>query len=355
MLPLSLLRNIAMLEKFSALAVLFVTVIVLFTVAKAATYYCSVRCFLPSCCDTPISIWVINTHFIESVGIMAFAFVCHHNTYLIYGSLLRRSYTRFSAVSHMSVSGSAVFCTVLGLAGFLSFMNATKGDLLNNYCVDDWVATVARFLYACVIMLTFPIEIFVCREVLEIVLSRLPYRVISWVRQGRVKRALSRFLFSPRHSSLPRHVILTLVLVLFSLGVGLTTDDLSIVLGFNGCLMATPMAFILPTASYLRLTRGGRSHWYSRDRLIAWAVMVFGVIVMVIGTALSIEQAVQSFSHRGTSRLAYCPDTSSAHQSLSTCCSLIDSTVNLTLHVPLCDCSSFCHNSSILTSPDLYC
>ena len=59
MLPLSLLRNIAMLEKvgvvcyldngclvtklqFSALAVLFVTAIVLFTVVKAATYYCSV-------------------------------------------------------------------------------------------------------------------------------------------------------------------------------------------------------------------------------------------------------------------------------------------------------------------------
>ena len=60
--------------------------------------------------------------------------------------------------------------------------------------------------------------------------------------------------------------------------------------------MATPMAFILPTASYLRLTRGGRSHWYSRDRLIAWAIMVFGFVVMVIGTALSIEQVRVFFS-----------------------------------------------------------
>ena len=54
--------------------------------------------------------------------------------------------------------------------------------------------------------------------------------------------------------------------------------------------MATPMAFILPTASYLKLTRSGRNHWYSRDRLTAWVVMVIGVVVMVIGTALSIEQ-----------------------------------------------------------------
>jgi hypothetical protein len=136
-------------------------------------------------------------------------------------------------VSHMSVSGSAVFCTVLGLAGFLSFMNATKGDLLNNYCVDDWVATVARFLYASVIMLTFPIEIFVCREVLEIVLSRLPYKVVSWIPQGSVRTWFSRFLFSPRHTSLPRHVFLTISLVTGSLAVGLTTDDLGVVLGFT--------------------------------------------------------------------------------------------------------------------------
>ena len=54
-------------------------------------------------------------------------------------------------------------CCLLLLLLLLLFI--LSGDLLNNYCVDDWVATVARFLYACVIMLTFPIEIFVCREV----------------------------------------------------------------------------------------------------------------------------------------------------------------------------------------------
>ena len=54
--------------------------------------------------------------------------------------------------------------------------------------------------------------------------------------------------------------------------------------------MATPMAFILPTAAYLRLSRSGQIRWYARDRLIAWATLVFGVIVMVIGTGLSIEQ-----------------------------------------------------------------
>ena len=52
--------------------------------------------------------------------------------------------------------------------------------------------------------------------------------------------------------------------------------------------MATPLAFILPTASFLRLSRRGR--WFSPDRLAAGAVLVIGVIVMVTGTGLAISQ-----------------------------------------------------------------
>ena len=55
------------------------------------------------------------------------AFVCHHNTYLIYDSLKQRSHTRFTTVSHISVSISFVFCLVLGLAGFVTFMGETQG------------------------------------------------------------------------------------------------------------------------------------------------------------------------------------------------------------------------------------
>ena len=57
------------------------------------------------------------------------AFVCHHNTYLIYASLHKRSLTRFAIVTHVSVSTSYVFCVILGLAGFLTFIAETQGQL----------------------------------------------------------------------------------------------------------------------------------------------------------------------------------------------------------------------------------
>ena len=56
------------------------------------------------------------------------AFVCHHSTYLIYASLRKRSLTQFTYVSHISVLTSFVFCLVLGLAGFVTFMDQTQGE-----------------------------------------------------------------------------------------------------------------------------------------------------------------------------------------------------------------------------------
>ena len=53
--------------------------------------------------------------------------------------------------------------------------NCIVGDLLENYCHDDDLMTVGRFLFAVTIMLTYPIECFVTREVSE---QRHQYSII---------------------------------------------------------------------------------------------------------------------------------------------------------------------------------
>ncbi len=46
---------------------------------------------------------------------------------------------------------------------------------------------------------------------------------------------LEKFLFTPRHQSLLRHIVLTLFLVTTTLILGASTNDLKIVLAFNVC------------------------------------------------------------------------------------------------------------------------
>jgi len=62
----------------------------------------------------------------------------------------------------------------------------------------------------------------------------------------------------------------------------------------QGCFTAIPLAFILPTASFLKLSKRGR--WYSRERVIAFLVLIFGVIVMFIGTSLAIVRVSYGLS-----------------------------------------------------------
>ncbi len=53
----------------------------------------------------------------------------------------------------------------------------------------------------------------------------------------------------------------------------------------QGCLTAIPLAFILPTASYLKLSK---RRWCSRSKIVALVVMVIGITVMIIGTVQAI-------------------------------------------------------------------
>lgn len=76
-------------------------------------------------------------------GPRSFAFVCHHNSLLIYGSLHTPTLDRFSAVTHVSTALSLVFCLLLGLAGFLVFTDKTQGNILNNFSPVSNAVTVS--------------------------------------------------------------------------------------------------------------------------------------------------------------------------------------------------------------------
>ncbi|XP_064405359.1 putative sodium-coupled neutral amino acid transporter 11 [Halichondria panicea] len=343
MTPISLLRNISKLEKLSLFAILCIVFIVCVTVYEVFHLYCPVRCFEPTCCDTPITSWIGNKDVTQTIGIMAGAFVCHHNTYLIYGSLKNPSLAAFKKVSHISVSVSFLFCFVLGFSGFFTFLNFTQGDLLNNYCSGDDVANAARFFYSCVVILTYPIECFVAREVLEIALSNLPRIPLSSISHSLIRNSLVKILQALRRNSLTRHIVITLALILSTLAIAITTNDLGVVLAFNGCLTAIPLAFIFPTASFLKLST---DKWYSRSKIVALVVMVIGVLVMIIGTIQAIIAVVESYSDPTEFDPGYC--LMATNTAADTCCSLYNATEGFTLNFDLCHCKQLCTNQTIL-------
>ncbi|XP_014104728.1 PREDICTED: putative sodium-coupled neutral amino acid transporter 11 isoform X1 [Pseudopodoces humilis] len=164
--------------------------------------------------------------------------------------------------------------------GVMSF-----GDIFENYCRDDNLATFGRFCYGVTVILTFPLECFVTREVIANV-------------------------FFHGNLSTVFHVVVTVVIVAVATGVSLVYDCLGIVLELNGVLSATPLVFIIPSACYLKLSK---ERWNHSDNLISCLILVLGVLVMAVGFVMTVLHP-QECSHG--KEMFYCsPSNVSLHNS----------------------------------------
>uniref|UniRef100_A0A8D0FI24 Putative sodium-coupled neutral amino acid transporter 11 n=1 Tax=Strix occidentalis caurina TaxID=311401 RepID=A0A8D0FI24_STROC len=276
-LPISLYRDIAKLGKSSG----DLTSSSVLQLEKRIIFKTNV-CFRPKSENA----WIFaKSNAVQAVGVMSFAFICNHNSFLIYGSLEEPTLKNWSQVTHVSVSLAVVISVVFAACGYMTFTGYTEGDIFENYCRDDNLATFGRFCYGVTVILTFPLECFVTREVIANV-------------------------FFHGNLSTVFHIVVTVVIIAVATGVSLVYDCLGIVLELNGVLSATPLVFIIPTACYLRLSK---ERWNHSDNLISCLILVVGVLVMTVGFVLTILHP-QECSHG--KEMFYCfPSNVSFHNS----------------------------------------
>ncbi|XP_051566528.1 putative sodium-coupled neutral amino acid transporter 11 isoform X1 [Myxocyprinus asiaticus] len=252
-LPLSLYRDIGKLGKVSLLSMLFTVAILITVIVRAATLGPQIP---PS-----EGAWVFaQWNAIQAIAVMSFAFICHHNSFMIYGSLQEPTLSNWSLVTHMSVGSAALVSAVFAAAGYATFTGYTQGDIFENYCRNDNLATFGRLCYGVSIITTFPLECFVTREV------------------------ISNVIFKGELSN-TAHVIVTLVIISATTAISLSYDCLGNVLELNGVLSATPLIFIFPAACFLKLSDG---RWLRGGNLIPSIILVAGVCVMIIGFVMMV-------------------------------------------------------------------
>lgn len=69
----------------------------------------------------------------QAIGVISFAFVCHHNSLLIYGSLRTPTLDRFATVTRVSTVVSLIACSIMAVSGYVVFTDRTQGNILNNF------------------------------------------------------------------------------------------------------------------------------------------------------------------------------------------------------------------------------
>ncbi|XP_001604633.1 putative sodium-coupled neutral amino acid transporter 11 isoform X2 [Nasonia vitripennis] len=281
-IPLCLYRNVAKLAKISFLSLVCVGFILLAIFIRMD----SMSSIVPSHPDS----WKFGNiaGIVPAVGIMAFAFMCHHNTFLIYGSIERATQEKWDVVTHWSLFTSFLIAAAFGIAGYATFTGYVQGDLMENYCWDDDLMNFSRIMFSGTILLTFPIECFVTREV-----------IMTAIRgTDEVENHDAYIAGSDR-----KYLIITMAIISVAYLISMSTDCLGIVLELNGILAAVPLAYVLPALCYLKLEEGSL---LSQKKLPALALLVAGVFAAVSGLLLLIFNNTSAASCVHGQIMSYC-------------------------------------------------
>lgn len=104
------------------------------------------------------------------LGVLSFAFVCQHASFIIADSLHKPTKARWATVTRISLYVVGFLITIIGVCGYLGYGDETKGNILNN--LDNRAASnMARACLSTTMFFVYPVESFVGRHVLAVVLS----------------------------------------------------------------------------------------------------------------------------------------------------------------------------------------
>ncbi|ALC40785.1 CG13743, partial [Drosophila busckii] len=269
--PLCLYKNVSRLARASFISLACVVFILFAVILKLMSGDYKVT-------DTAESWRFANTDLIPATGIMVFAFMCHHNTFLVYQSMREATLERWEKVTHISIGFAWTVAALFGIAGYSTFRALSQGDLLENYCWDDDLMNFSRVLFSISILLTFPIECFVSREIVRALVHRFV-----------LKEPISEFT-QDKDPSLEKGAeideyskAITLAIVFSAFIISPMTDCLGSVLELNGLLAAIPLAYILPGLAYIQMEPHAL---FSREKLPALGLVVFGALVTILGAAV---------------------------------------------------------------------
>lgn len=282
--PLSLSGNIASLAMLSFFALLNMAAIILIVVIRCVAISRSNG--LDYHWNSLFTGFFVSLLIFQGASVISFAMVCHHNTSFIYDLLKKPTLDRFTRLTHWSCGILMVCCVLIGVTGASVFKDQTKGNLLNNFLQDDWIINIARLCFGLNMLTTFPLEIFVVRQVL--------FDLIDFGGSDYITIADPDL---HEHRQVKRSFFVTTALVFGTMFVSLLTCNLGATLELVGLVLALIMAFIFPCLCNLKLTNYKLKSF--KENLPSYLTILLGVAILVISLAQTIYQALTNL-HEGT-------------------------------------------------------
>lgn len=230
MVPLSAQRDMADLAKTSRLSVVCDCIMVFLVAYNAPIQTSAIGYTVQHSIIQPSTVFI-------GLGVLSFAFVCQHSAFIIAGSLDQPTKARWSIVTRNALSVCVVLALLCGASGYLGYGDGTQGNILNNLDPNNLSSNVARGLLGSTMLFVYPLESFVARHVLVVLLF-----------QGR--RAHEGDDASILHRR-DRRLGMTLVLYILALVPALMFENVGPVLSVTGAIGGSCLSYIGPGMCYL--------------------------------------------------------------------------------------------------------
>ncbi|MES1908316.1 MAG: hypothetical protein MHM6MM_001273 [Cercozoa sp. M6MM] len=244
---------------------------------------------------------------VQGFGTISFAFAIHDTTFCVFRTLKTQTTSQWRKVSLLSYAVSASLSGAFAAAGYLSFYGDTQSNILEAFDVDDHVINFTRLMMAIAMLLTWPVVLFIARHFALAILARtFGTQALTVDTEEDVESLIEN---EEDADSLTRRakptVFYGLTALIFAAAacVGLTVGDLGVVLEVTGSIGASGVGYLIPCLANWTVFGSGMQRVRESTSLLGKflallraavpvVVFTFGVSSLVVGTSLSIMDAV---------------------------------------------------------------
>lgn len=283
-LPFSFYRTLDELKQASAVALVFVFVLVgvIIAYANGAADPCSeFDAVEEQTCKGNVVPFTNFASTLSRLPIFVFAFTCHHNIFPIVNEMELLSQRRLNIVICCSIGCALVVYSIVALEGYQTFGSSVRGDILLNY-PENLPVTILRICIAFMLTLHYPLQLDPARRCI----SSLVKVMMKYCRQKHSKRRIhSECLHDPvverqdsdetieeeqtdgvflyiempfardLHDDDDDRLFYSITILFLSLSFILASivDDLGVILAVVGATGSTLVSYVLPGLMYIKV------------------------------------------------------------------------------------------------------
>ena len=297
LLPLSLIKNLSALAFTSVLGFCAIAYTVFFIVVRAldGSYKLGSGRFVKLVADTtdpmstlPLtggalleampsfektSLWGFGFTSLVLASNLGLAFIAHYNAPVFYRQLKDTNSQRFGQMVNIAFAVLVILYVITMTAGYSTFGDVCRGNLLLNYHPHDHLSTLGRLATGCSILFGFPLVMCGAREALVGATASCGFD------------ALGKDQY---------HFALVASMLAVITAISVSVEDVSLVVGLTGAALGSFIVYICPAVLYtkaVKLIKGGDSAEYGKAKF-NMALVPFGMCIASLGVYMTIKEAM---------------------------------------------------------------